>query len=257
MQSEAGTLLVQSGLITEAQLRQALTAALQSGCSLIQALVRLGLVPPDELSMRLSSLLEIPLAEAAQFDSLPAFITRLVTAEVVMTHRVIPIMLHRGVLHLAMSDPTNRAALEEISFLTGYSVRPVAASEPLIEAAMAHLYGIPPDGAIPEMGLLPGLPAQVPQAPVPPPEPAPPPARPAPETQAEAAFRPRTDPEIRWVPPAAAVDGELEELFWGAKADQEVIHLTRLKRASGLEQDAAAPRNLGEALQNEVLRALE
>jgi hypothetical protein len=78
-------------------------------------------------------------------ENLPAFIVRLIPADVVMSHRAIPIMLHQGVLHLAMSDPTDRSGLEEISFITGYSASPVAASDELIESAMARYYGIPPD----------------------------------------------------------------------------------------------------------------
>jgi hypothetical protein len=249
MQSEAGTLFVQGGLISEGQFQQALAAAFRHGCTLIQALVRLGFLRAEDLAAHLSALLEIPLAEAEQFERLPAFITKLVTPEVVMTHRVVPIMLHRGILHLAMSDPTNRSALEEISFLTGYSVSPVAASEHLVEAAMERYYGIPPDEAIPEMSILPGLspgnPAPGPESGLPSPAPSP---GDAPDPGQ------RTD--IRWEPPARSSDVELEELFWGSRSDQEIIHLTRPKKPAPPGGPESA-RNLGEALQAEVLRALE
>ena len=80
-----------------------------------------------------------------------------------MAHRVVPVMLHQGVLHLAMSDPTDRAGLEEISFITGYSVAPVVASDSLIESAMARYYGIPPD----EPTSRPALAVRIPVGPTP------------------------------------------------------------------------------------------
>ncbi len=155
MQSEAGSLLIEGGLVTEPQLKQALGASVRAGGSLVQNLVRLGYVADTQLASFFASRLQIPLAESDQFENLPAFITRLIPTDVVMTHRTVPLMLHQGVLHVAMSDPTDRAALEEISFITGYSASPVAAPDPLVEAAMARYYGIPPDDSIPELDSLP------------------------------------------------------------------------------------------------------
>ncbi len=145
MHSDVGALLVEGGIISEEQLQHALTTVVQYGGSLIANLIRLGYVETGELAAFLSSKLKLPMAEKTQFENLPAFITRLVPNDTVLAHRLIPIMLHQGVLHVAMADPTDRAAREEIAFATGYKVSPVVARQTLIEEAMARYYGIPPE----------------------------------------------------------------------------------------------------------------
>jgi len=148
MNSDVGALLVEGGVISESQLQHALTTAVQYGGTLIQNLIRLEYLSDDELASFLSSKLKLPMAERTQFDNLPAFITRLVPNDTVVAHRLIPIMLHQGVLHVAMVDPSNRAALEEIAFASGYKASPVVARQSLIEEAMARYYGVPPEDKI-------------------------------------------------------------------------------------------------------------
>ncbi|HUU00725.1 MAG TPA: hypothetical protein VM425_04720 [Myxococcota bacterium] len=145
MNSEAGSLLVEGGRITEDQLQIVLGSVVQYGGSVIQNIVRLGLLADDELATFLADRLKVPMAEVEQFENLPAFLTRMISADLVLSHRAVPIMLHKGVLHVAMADPTDRAGLEEIAFATGYQVSPVIASYQLIENAMARYYGIPPE----------------------------------------------------------------------------------------------------------------
>jgi hypothetical protein len=167
MQSDIGALLVEAGLISEQQLQHVLTTAVQYGGTLIANLIRLGYIGEMELASFLSSKLKLPMAERAQFDNLPAFITRLVSNDTVMAHRLIPIMLHQGVLHMALADPTDRAALEEIAFATGYKASPVVARHTLIEEAMARYYEIPPDAKTlpPEAFTLPTEPQDEPPPP--------------------------------------------------------------------------------------------
>ncbi len=232
MQSEAGTLLIEGSVVDESQLQQALSATVGSGGTLIQNLIRLGFASDDQLASFFARRLQIPLAESTQFANLPAFITRLVPNDVVMTHRTVPIMLHQGVLHIAMSDPTDRAALEEISFITGYSASPVAAPDNLVESAMARYYGIPPDESIPVLESLP--------------EPAAPPIQmPGDSVEASGTFakgpavqpdppahspekEPReTDSQLVVIEPAS---GELEELFGMGPSQEKVIQLTKQRK---------------------------
>jgi hypothetical protein len=256
MQSEAGTLLVEGGLISEAQLQRALTASVNSGGGLVQNLIRLGATTGDRVAAFFASRLQLPLAQPSQFDNLPAFITRLVPIDVVMNHRTVPLMLHQGVLHMAISDPTNRAALEEISFITGYSASAVAAADELIESAMARYYDIPPDDAMPAIGSAPGRPGERlgPSPRAAPSHPAardafaagPPPneqSGPTSQPPAPAAEADGTDAGESPVAAGAAEDsagavnavvvepasGELAELF-GLEREREIIHLTRPKR---------------------------
>lgn len=253
MQSEAGTLLVEGGLVSEAQLQRALTASVNSGGGLVQNLIQLGATTGDRVAAFFASRLQLPLAQPSQFDNLPAFITRLLPIDVVMNHRTVPLMLHQGVLHMAISDPTNRAALEEISFITGYSASAVAAADELIEAAMARYYDIPPDGQTPVVEPAPGggdepLGQSLRSAPAHPsgrdafaagppldeePGPAAPPSEP-PESAAPgenpAASGSREDAaESEAAVVVEPASGELAELF-GLDREREIIHLTRPKR---------------------------
>ena len=258
MQSDVGALLVEGGVISEQQLQHALTTAVQYGGTLIQNLIRLEYLGEEELASFLSSKLKLPMAERTQFDNLPAFITRLVPNDTVMAHRLIPIMLHQGVLHVAMVDPTDRAALEEIAFASGYKASPVVARQSLVEEAMARYYGVPPEEKIlpPEAFSLRPTPEQV--------EEEPPPAEAEPEQKPATAFSqtldtlPAQSPEE---PPAETeeptppeeeepteekpagleqaqtrlevvekAEDELEELFFGlGREDRGVVHLTRKK----------------------------
>ena len=69
MRSDAGTLLVTAGLITESQLRQALTHAVNLGGSLVRSLAKLGLASADDLTAFFTGHLQIPMAEASQMDN--------------------------------------------------------------------------------------------------------------------------------------------------------------------------------------------
>lgn len=256
MHSDVGALLVEGGVISEQQLQHTLTTAVQYGGTLIQNLIRLEYLGDDELASFLSSKLKLPMAEKTQFDNLPAFITRLVPNDTVVAHRLIPIMLHQGVLHVAMIDPTDRAALEEIAFASGYKASPVVARQSLIEEAMARYYGVPPEDKIlpPEAFSL--RPASEPV------EEAPPPADEEPAPQARTAFSQTLDSlpgqSAEEPPPekqeeekvqkepagleqaqtrlevVEKAEDELEELFFGLGGeDRGVVHLTRKKGDEG------------------------
>jgi|GEM_PF-1554692 len=256
MNSDVGALLVEGGVISEQQLQHALTTAVQFGGTLIQNLLRLEYLYDEELASFLSSKLKLPMAEKAQFDNLPAFITRLVPNDTVVAHRLIPIMLHQGVLHVAMVDPTDRAALEEIAFASGYKASPVVAKYGLIEEAMARYYGVPPeDKALPpeafSMRPAPEPAEENPPPPVEEPRQQPPtafsqtldtlPAQPAEEPATELPEEPAAPPEVEDRPAGLEqahkklevvekAEDELEELFFGLGGeDRGVVHLTRKK----------------------------
>jgi hypothetical protein len=292
MHSDIGALLVEGGVISEQQLQHALTTAVQYGGTLIQNLIRLEYLGDDELASFLSSKLKLPMAEKTQFDNLPAFITRLVPNDTVVAHRLIPIMLHQGVLHVAMVDPTDRAALEEIAFASGYKASPVVARLALVEEAMARYYGVPPEDR--------KLPTEAFSL-RPPPEPdeeeSQPPA-PEPEEQPPTAFSqtldtlpaesdeepPPPEPEDEQPKPAGLeqahtrlevvekAEDELEELFFGLGGeDRGVVHLTRRKgeeeQKSGTITDAirdqagveppAEDKQPGSVLENILFKARE
>jgi hypothetical protein len=268
MHSDVGALLVEGGVISEQQLKHALTTVVQYSGTLVHNLIRLGYIADGELASFLSSKLKMPMAEKNQFENLPAFITRLVPNDTVVAHRLIPIMLHQGVLHVAMADPTDRAALEEIAFATGYKASPVVARNTLIEEAMARYYGIPPeDGALPPQAFqLPPDPQTTDVFPQPA-EQEPPPAEEEPEQPSPTAFSRTLDTLPAEEPPPEKPEGaeesvqppdqgedqeagqeagleqakkrlevvekeedELEELFFGLGGeDRGIVHLTHRK----------------------------
>ncbi len=247
MNSEAGSLLVEGARITEDQLQIVLGSVVQYGGTVVQNIVRLGLLADDELAVFLADRLKVPMAEAGQFENLPAFLTRMISADLVLAHRAVPIMLHKGVLHVAMADPTDRAGLEEIAFATGYQVSPVIASYQLIENAMARYYGIPPeDEKLPCPDTLLSQAGKTEH--VEPPEDADRLDERAgafekgPWSRSNAALsdpiEPHVSPEQPPESPPTAGDlqvvdngsSDLEELFFGlGREDREVIHLTRVK----------------------------
>lgn len=145
MHSEVGNLLLEAGILDEDGLQQVLGSLVQYGGNFVQNLVRLGLVEEERLVAFLSRRLGLSRVEDNQLDNLPAFLTRMVTADLVLAHRLVPVMLHEGQLYLAMSDPTDRVGLEEVAFATGYRTRPVVAGDTIIQQAMARYYGIPPE----------------------------------------------------------------------------------------------------------------
>ncbi len=252
MQSQAGTLLVDGGLLSEFQLKQALTTSVQVGGSLVQNTIRLGFLSSQQVANFFANRLQIPLVDGSQFDNLPAFITRLVPQDLVMEHRAIPIMLHQGMLHLAMSDPTDRAALEEISFSTGYSATPAAALDEEVEQAMARYYDIPPDENLsqppaPEPMAQYSLPKASPVADSPVFAAGPPTLPPPLDEKDQASPVQRPTLEI-YQPPSPDEDGELEEFFRSARKGMEAEFLERAQREPSDEPTLSSPSSLGAAL---------
>ncbi len=245
MRSEAGTLLLESGIIDENQLQRVLSSSVAGGQTFVQALIGLGYMDDKELAAFFSSKLQIPLAEKSLFLRLPTFITRLVPIDIVMTHRTVPVMLHQGVLHMAMSDPTNREALEEISFVTGYNASPVATPDRLLEQAMEEYYGILPDRGQTQVNYVPavdegGLSSDFPIFSTLVRNPSGSHFEESPELIAEAPSTPnvtelspagpkKSDQATLLIEPAS---GELEELFGLGSRDQEIIHLTKTKKST-------------------------
>ncbi len=140
MHSEAGALLLAHEIISEQELKNSLTNAIQKDILLVQSIVQLAYLGEEDLAAFLSSKLKIPKADEKQFDNLPAFLTRLVPKHLIDKHFIVPIMLKKGTLHIAMADPTHRSALEAVSFSTGFAVSAVIAKLSVIEKAIATYY---------------------------------------------------------------------------------------------------------------------
>src|SRR5580765_7628435 len=134
-----GELLLKEKRITPAQLQEALNYQKTSGGKLGYNLVKLGFVKDEEITALLSKQYGVPSINMAQFEIDPA-IVKLIPSETAQKYQVIPLSRAGATLTIAMTDPTNVFAMDDIKFMTGYNVEPVVASETAVSDAIARYY---------------------------------------------------------------------------------------------------------------------
>ena len=140
-----GELLLKEKRITPAQLQEALNYQKTSGGKLGYNLVKLGFVKDEEITALLSKQYGVPSINLAQFEIDPA-IVKLIPAETAQKYQIVPLSRAGATLTIAMTDPTNVFAMDDIKFMTGYNVEPVVASETAVTEAITRYY---PAGAAP------------------------------------------------------------------------------------------------------------
>jgi len=134
-----GELLLREKLITPLQLQQALEEGQGSDKRLGYQLTKMGFIEENELTAFLSKQYGVPSIDLAEFD-IEGDIIKLIPKEVVLKHQVIPVNRTGSTLIVAMADPSNIFAIDDIKFLTGYNVEVVVASEQSIEQAVEKYY---------------------------------------------------------------------------------------------------------------------
>src|SRR6188472_2562840 len=134
-----GELLLKEKRITPAQLQEALTYQKTSGGKLGYNLVKLGFVKDEEITALLSKQYGVPSINLAQFEIDPA-IVKLIPAETAHKYQIVPLSRAGATLTIAMTDPTNVFAMDDIKFMTGYNVEPVVASETAVNEALEKYY---------------------------------------------------------------------------------------------------------------------
>jgi type IV pilus assembly protein PilB len=134
-----GDLLVAEGLITEAQLAQALAEQKGTTEKLGSVLLKLNLVQEEQLIGFLSRQYGIPSITLSQLDIDPD-VLKLVPGTIAKKYEVLPIRRQGSTLTLAMADPTNVFALDDVSFMTNLQVTPVVASQAAIRKAIDRSY---------------------------------------------------------------------------------------------------------------------
>src|SRR5216110_4012822 len=135
-----GELLLKEKRITPEQLQEALNYQRQNGGKLGYNLVKLGYVKDEEITALLSKQYGVPSINLAQFEIDPAVI-KLIPAETAQKYQIIPLSRAGATLTIAMTDPTNVFAMDDIKFMTGYNVEPVVASEIALVEAIDQYYG--------------------------------------------------------------------------------------------------------------------
>jgi type IV pilus assembly protein PilB len=134
-----GELLLKEKRITPAQLQEALNYQKTSGGKLGYNLVKLGFVKDEEITALLSKQYGVPSINLAQFEIDPA-IVKLIPAETAQKYQIVPLSRAGATLTIAMTDPTNVFAMDDIKFMTGYNVEPVVASETAVTDAISRYY---------------------------------------------------------------------------------------------------------------------
>ncbi|MBI5836057.1 MAG: Flp pilus assembly complex ATPase component TadA [Candidatus Eisenbacteria bacterium] len=134
-----GQYLMERELLTREQLQSALAEARRQGIFLRQALVRLKLVSEEHLLEYVESELGIPRIDLTSYDSDPE-LRRLVPERVARKHHLVPVFKIANVLTVAMVDPMDILALDEVKMTSGCEVEPVAALETQVEQAIEKYY---------------------------------------------------------------------------------------------------------------------
>src|SRR3954470_22589479 len=137
-----GELLLKEKRITADQLQQALNHQKANGGKLGYNLVKLGIVKDDEITALLSKQYGVPSINLTQFEIDPAVI-KLIPAETAHKYQIVPLSRAGATLTIAMTDPTNVFAMDDIKFMTGYNVEPVVASESAVNEAIEKYYAAP------------------------------------------------------------------------------------------------------------------
>jgi type IV pilus assembly protein PilB len=141
-----GELLLKEKRITPEQLQEALNYQRQHGGKLGANLVTLGHVKDEEITALLSKQYGVPSIALTQFEIDPAII-KLVPAETARKYQIVPLSRAGATLTIAMTDPTNVFAMDDVKFMTGYNVEPVVASETALLEAIDKYYGVGPAAA--------------------------------------------------------------------------------------------------------------
>src|ERR671918_573349 len=136
-----GELLLKEKRITPAQLQEALNYQKTNGGKLGANLVKLGFVKDDEITALLSKQYGVPSINLTQFEIDPGII-KLIPSETAHKYQIVPLSRAGATLTIAMTDPTNVFAMDDIKFMTGYNVEPVVASEAAVLEAIQRYYAV-------------------------------------------------------------------------------------------------------------------
>ena len=140
MALKLGELLLKAQLINQQQLTKALDEQKNSGGKLGEILQRLGFVTEDDIIECLSHQFGVPSINLRHFEIDPN-VAKIIPVDLARKYNVIPVNKTGATLTLAMTDPTNIFAMDEITFMTGYRVEPVVASEEAIRERIDRNFG--------------------------------------------------------------------------------------------------------------------
>ena len=144
-----GELLVRENLISPQQLKQARDRSKRDGSRLGYELTRMGYVEEGDLTSFLSRHFGVPSVDLSQVQ-IEQEVINLIPADVAERHQCVPINRAGATLVVAMADPSNIYAIDDLKFMTGYKIEPVVASESALEEAIHTYYGASEEDAGPD-----------------------------------------------------------------------------------------------------------
>src|SRR3954466_5850609 len=142
MSQRLGDLLVREKILTGDQLDQALKKQRETGGRLGSVLVKMGVLTDEEVTNFLSRQYGVP-AINLQFFEIDPNVVKLIPQETARKHQILPLSRVGASLTIAMVDPTNVFAMDDIKFMTGFNIEPVVASESSIMDRIEQAYATP------------------------------------------------------------------------------------------------------------------
>jgi len=139
MAAKLGQLLVSSNVISEEQLKEALGMQKRAGGRLGTNLIKLGYITEEKLVTFLSRQYGVPAVNLSEYKVDQA-ILKLVPRDIARKYLIMPVARVGATLTVAMADPSNVFAIDDVKFMTGYSVEVVVSSESSIINAISELY---------------------------------------------------------------------------------------------------------------------
>lgn len=140
MEPRFAELLVRGGLVSREQLSEAQKREKENGSSVAREIVRLGYTNEETLTQFLGKQFGIESVELVPGEVEDAVFS-LVPPQIIQKHQLVPYKLSASTLTVAMSDPTDLVAINEVKFVTGYGVRVVLATPSNIKKTLDHRFG--------------------------------------------------------------------------------------------------------------------
>jgi type IV pilus assembly protein PilB len=140
MEPRVAELLVRGGVVSRDQLNKAQQKGRDSGSSVMKELVQLGFTTEQTLTEFLAKQFGIERIELIP-EEIEESVFTLVPPQLTQKHQLVPTKLTGSILTIAMADPTDLIAINEIKFITGYGVRVVLASPSAIKKTLDHRFG--------------------------------------------------------------------------------------------------------------------
>src|SRR5580693_27793 len=138
--SKFGELLLRSGKINQQQLVEALALQKEQGGRLGTTLVKMGVLNERQLTEALSTHFHVPMIDLGSME-IDESVIKIIPSDIARKYTIVPVSKAGATVTVAMLDPSNVFAMDDVKFMTGYKVEPVVAAETGIRAAIDKYYG--------------------------------------------------------------------------------------------------------------------